>query len=74
MAAVPEASATPCLAPASSAIRSSSWAARGPLVSQPLSRVSVTAAISSGPIAGGWKERKVSLRDESFYMGGLEAY
>jgi hypothetical protein len=36
--------------------------------------VSVTAAISSGPIAGGWKERKVVLRDESFCIGRLEAY
>jgi hypothetical protein len=43
-------------------------------VSQPLWRVSVTAAISSGPIAGGWKERKVLRFEESFCIGRLEAY
>ena len=54
--------------------RSSSSAARGPLVSHPLRRVSVTASISSCPMAGGWKERKVLRFDESFCMGRLEAY
>ncbi len=64
MAAVPDASATPCFAPAYSAKRFSSSSARGPLVSQPLRRVSVTASISSCPIAGGWKERKVLRLEE----------
>ena len=59
IAAVPDESAIACRAPVSSASRRSSSAARGPLVSHPLVSVSVTAAISSGPIAGGWKERKV---------------
>ena len=36
-------------------MRSSSSAARGPVVSQPDRSVSTTAAISSSPIAGGWK-------------------
>ena len=36
-------------------MRSSSSAARGPVVSQPERSVSTTAAISSSPIAGGWK-------------------
>ena len=66
MAAVPDASATPCLAPTYSAKRRSSSSARGPLVSQPLRRVSVTASISSWPIAGGWKERKVLRLEELF--------
>ena len=56
-----------------SAKRCSSSSARGPLVSQPL-RVSVTAAISSSPMAGGWKERKVLRLDSSFDIGRLKAY
>ena len=36
--------------------------------------VSVTAAISSSPMAGGWKERKVLRLDSSFDIGRLEAY
>src|SRR3954447_26363089 len=36
-------------------MRSSSSAAFGPVVSQPERSVSTTAAISSSPIAGGWK-------------------
>ena len=59
-AAVPEATASTCSAPTYSANRSSSSAVRGPVVSQPDRRVSVTAAISSSPIAGGWKPSIVS--------------
>src|SRR5436189_1840228 len=65
-AAVPEASASTCSASRNSFIRSSSFAALGPLVSQPERSVSVTAAISSSPIAGGWKPSMVSRLDESF--------
>src|SRR3954447_15243952 len=65
-AAVPEASASTCSASRKSFIRSSNKAALGPLVSQPERSVSVTAAISSSPIAGGWKPSIVSLLDESF--------
>src|SRR5262245_26021140 len=65
-AAVPEASASTCSAPRYSCMRSSSFAAFGPLVSQPERRVSVTAAISSSPIAGGWKPSMVGRLDESF--------
>src|SRR3989442_10379548 len=70
-AAVPDATASACLAPAYSAKRSSSSAARGPVVSQPERSVSATAAISSSPIAGGWKPSIVFLRvsDESFDIG-----
>src|SRR5437660_9761778 len=70
-AAVPEASASTCFASRYAAIRRSSSAARGPVVSQPERSVSVTAAISSSPIAGGWKPSMVSLRvsDESFDIG-----
>src|SRR5712691_1253438 len=52
-------------------MRRSSSAARGPVVSQPERSVSVTAAISSSPIAGGWKPSSVSLlvSDESFDIG-----
>ena len=74
MAAVPEATASAWRAPVSSASRRSSSSARGPLVSQPLSSVSVTAAISSGPIAGGWKERNVLRLLEDSCIFGLEAY
>ena len=59
IAAVPEATARACFAPAYSAKRRSSSAARGPVVSQPERIASVTAAISSSPTAGGWKPRKV---------------
>src|SRR3954454_12054922 len=65
-AAVPEASASTCSASRKSFMRSSNKAALGPLVSQPERSVSVTAAISSSPIAGGWKPSIVSLLDESF--------
>src|SRR5262245_55804898 len=69
-AAVPDASASTCSASRNSLMRSSSRAALGPLVSQPERSVAVTAAISSSPIAGGWKPSMVSLRatysDESF--------
>src|SRR3989440_2204537 len=65
-AAVPEASASTCSASRNSAIRRSSSSARGPLVSQPERRVSVTSAISSSPIAGGWKPSRVARLDESF--------
>ena len=64
MAAVPEASATPCRAPTYSAKRRSSSSVRGPVVSQPLLSVSATASSSSSPIAGGWKERKVLRLEE----------
>src|SRR5262245_26550578 len=65
-AAVPEASASTCSASRNFFMRCSSSAAFGPLVSQPERRVSVTAAISSSPIAGGWKPSIVSRLDESF--------
>src|SRR3954463_11458668 len=67
-AAVPEASASTCSASRKSFIRSSNKAALGPLVSQPERSVAVTAAISSSPIAGGWKPSMVVRRisDESF--------
>ena len=54
-AAVPDATASACFAPTYSAKRRSSSAAFGPVVSQPERSVSATAAISSSPIAGGWK-------------------
>ena len=63
IAAVPEETATACFAPTYSANRRSSSAAFGPVVSQPERSVSATAAISSSPMAGGWKPRKVSLGD-----------
>src|SRR5688572_1129565 len=63
IAAVPEVTARACFAPTYSANRRSSSAAFGPVVSQPERSVSATAAISSSPIAGGWKPRKVSLGD-----------
>ena len=59
-AAVPDATATACRAPVSSANRSSSSAARGPLVSQPDRNVSETASISASSTAGGWNERNSS--------------
>src|SRR4051794_13782311 len=65
-AAVPDASARTCSASRNSFMRCSRRAALGPLVSQPERRVSVTAAISSSPIAGGWKPSIVLLLDESF--------
>src|SRR5439155_24191484 len=70
-AAVPEASASTCSASRYSAIRRSSSAARGPVVSQPERSVSATAAISSSPIAGGWKPSMVLrfVSDESFDIG-----
>src|SRR2546425_5257758 len=73
-AAVPDATASACFAPAYSAKRSSSSAARGPVVSQPERRVSATAAISSSPIAGGWKPRKVLRGLGDSCVNGLEAY
>src|SRR3954466_13397862 len=66
MAAVPDATASACSAPAYSAKRRSSSAARGPVVSQPERMASVTAAPSSSPTAGGWKPRNVSRLRESF--------
>ena len=54
-AAVPDASASTCSASRYSAARRSSSAAAGPVVSQPERSVAATAAISSSPIAGGWK-------------------
>src|SRR5436190_18713916 len=65
-AAVPEASASTWSASRNSCIRSSSFAAFGPVVSHPERSVAVTAAISSSPIAGGWKPNRVSRLDESF--------
>src|SRR6476659_2550274 len=52
-------------------MRRSSSAALGPVVSQPDRSVSATAAISSSPIAGGWKPSMVARRvsDESFDIG-----
>src|SRR5450432_4001335 len=55
-------------------MRASSSAARGPVVSQPERSVSVTASISSSPIAGGWKDRKVSRLAFVSVIGGGEAY
>src|SRR4051812_33198398 len=54
-AAVPEVTASTCSASRYSAMRSSSSAAFGPVVSHPERSVSTTEAISSSPIAGGWK-------------------
>src|SRR5438105_1564696 len=77
-AAVPDVTASACFAPTYSANRRSRSAVRGAVVSQPERCVSVTASISSSPIAGGWKERKVSRRvpasDESFCIAGEKAY
>src|SRR5438132_6983956 len=75
-AAVPDDSASTCFASRYSRIRRSSSAARGPVVSQPERIVSATAATSSSPTAGGWKERNVERKplDESFGIGGDEAY
>ena len=64
-AAVPEATASTCFASRYSAARCSSSAAFGPVVSQPERSVSETASISSSPIAGGWKPRKVARRSRS---------
>src|SRR5215213_891075 len=74
-AAVPEASASTYSASTYSAKRRSSSAAAGPLVSQPERSVSATAAISSSPIAGGWKPSFVLRRvsDESFDIDSLES-
>src|SRR5712691_2875215 len=74
MAAVPEASARTCSVSRYSAMRRSSSAALGPDVSHPDRSVSVTAAISSSPIAGGWKPSIVArlVSDESFDILDLE--
>src|SRR5439155_20045389 len=76
-AAVPDANARTCFASKYSAMRRSSSAARGPVVSQPERSVSATAAISSSPIAGGWKPsmvlRRVRDSDESFDIDRLES-
>jgi hypothetical protein len=48
-----------------SANRRSSSSARGPVVSQPERIASVTAATSSSPTAGGWKDRNVLRRTAS---------
>src|SRR4051812_34409938 len=69
IAAVPDATASTCSASSTSAARASSSAALGPVVSQPERRVSATAAISSSPIAGGWKPSRLRLRDNA---GGLD--
>src|SRR6185312_5702183 len=66
MAAVPDETASACLAPTYAANRSSSSAARGPVVSQPERIASAAAATSSSPTAGGWKPRRVSRLDDSF--------
>src|SRR5438094_1720209 len=71
-AAVPDARASTCSASRYAAMRRSSSADRGPVVSQPDRSVSATAAISSSPIAGGWKPSMVLRRvvsDESFDIG-----
>ena len=49
---------------------------RGPVVSQPERRVAATAAISSSPIAGGWKPSVSSRRlsDTFGCIGDREAY
>src|SRR5215218_7187442 len=74
-AAVPEATASTCSAPTYSANRCSSSAVLGPVVSQPERSVSETAAISSSPIAGGWKPSMVvRLSDESSCATDLKAY
>src|SRR6186713_1754297 len=73
-AAVPEATASTCSASTNSAKRRSSSAAFGPVVSQPDRRVSATAAISSSPIAGGWKPSMVCLRSDVSFCTDLEAY
>src|SRR6188474_3133426 len=62
IAAVPELTASTCGTSRYSARRSSRSAARGPVVSHPERSVSATAAISSSPIAGGWKPSGVSRR------------
>ena len=69
-AAVPEVTASTCSASRYAAMRSSSSAARGPVVSQPERSVSTTAAISSSPIAGGWKPSLV-LRGGSHRPGSV---
>src|SRR5581483_6588355 len=75
IAAVPDETAIACVAPAYSANRSSSSAARGPVVSQPERIASATAATSSSPTAGGWKPRKLLRRYDSFGgIGSDEAY
>src|SRR3954470_18495674 len=75
IAAVPDATASACSAPAYSAKRRSSSSARGPVVSQPERIVSATAATSSSPTAGGWKPRKLLRLDDSFGgIGSDEAY
>src|SRR2546422_4708540 len=74
MAAVPDASASTCSASRYSLIRRSSSAARGPVVSQRDRSVSATAAISSSPIAGGWKPSIVFLFSDETLCTDLEAY
>src|SRR5829696_137475 len=66
IAAVPDATAITWSASRYSAERRSSWADRGPVVSQPDRSVSATAATSSSPTAGGWKPRGRSLRLRDF--------
>ena len=70
IAAVPELTASTCSASRYAAQRSSSSAARGPVVSQPERSVSATAATSSSPIAGGWKPsgvlRRVRIDPEAY--------
>src|SRR5205807_5986669 len=73
-AAVPDATARTCSASTYSAKRRSSSAARGPVVSQPERIVSATAAISSSPIAGGWKPSIVFLFSDESFCTDLEAY
>ena len=72
-AAVPDETARTCRASRYSAIRRSSSSARGPVVSQPERSVSATAAISSSPIAGGWKPSGFARRCDISRMTG-EAY
>src|SRR6266446_8768634 len=73
-AAVPEESASTCFASKYSAVRRSSSAARGPLVSQPERIASAAAATSSSPTAGGWNDKKELRLDESARIGRDEAY
>src|SRR4051794_18322375 len=70
-AAVPDATASTCFAPRYSSNRSSSRAARGPVVSQPERIASAAASTSSSPIAGGWNPTRL---DKSFCIDGLKAY
>ena len=73
IAAVPDATASTCSASSTSAARRSSSAVFGPVVSQPERSVSATAAISSSPIAGGWKPRRLGFLGNDARGFDLEA-